>query len=229
MTKYKWLLFDADNTLFDFEHASKLAFADLMEKLGLGHLPQPYHVYQPINQAAWKKFENGKINTQELRISRFKDFFDALGIYEDPVFSNRYYLSRMIEHTKLYDTTLEMLRQLRSKYKMLIITNGLKDVQRARIDKFDLHSFFEYIVISDEIGHFKPHNAYFQYTLQLIDSPPKQNLLVIGDSLHSDIKGGNDFGMDTCWFNPQQKQNLTDIQPTFEVDSHKTLAHLLTK
>ena len=225
---YSILLFDADHTLFDFEHASRHAFKDLMHHLGLEHVERAYEIYHPINQMAWRRFELGEINTAELRVLRFHDFFESIGVREDALESNAFYLKQIVQHTKLYDTTLDLLEQLKPDYKMLIITNGLKEVQRARITKLGLDHFFEHIIVSDEIGHTKPAIAYFDHVFHKINYPDKDEVLVIGDSLRSDIQGGYNYGIDTCWYNPESLKNTTSLCPKYTVKTHQEIADILS-
>ena len=108
---------------------------------------------------------------------------------------------------------------------MALVTNGLKVVQRPRIAKSQTGHYFQAIVVSEEIGASKPGRTFFDYTFQQIGHPPKSEVLIVGDSLNSDIQGGNNFGIDTCWYNPAKKYNESAIKPTFEIQS---LQHLKT-
>jgi len=226
--QYNWLFFDADNTLFDFDLAAKTAFKQLLNQLEIDSTAERFKQYKSINAQCWRAFEEGEINAEELRRKRFADFFAAIEVERDPLQANSNYLQRLSEQAVLLEGALDLLNRLKSKgYRMVIITNGLKEVQRPRLAKAALHDYFETIVVSDEIGHAKPAAAFFDYTFQQIDHPAKEETLVIGDNINSDIRGGYDYGLDTCWYNPHRQENVTPIRPTFEIQQLQELESLL--
>jgi len=226
--RYNWLFFDADNTLFDFDAAAKTAFRQMLEQLEIDHIPEHFAQYKIINARCWRKFEDGQITAEELRYERFADFFTEIKIERDPLEANTCYLKRLSEQATLLDGAQNLLDRLKAKgYQMVIITNGLKEVQRPRLAKAALHAYFKAIVVSDEIGHSKPDAAFFDYAFQQIAHPEKTETLVIGDNLNSDIRGGSEYGLDTCWYNPHRKENVTSIHPTFEIQQLRQLESLL--
>ncbi|MGL5692856.1 MAG: HAD-IA family hydrolase, partial [Peptostreptococcaceae bacterium] len=127
----------------------------------------------------------------------------------------------------LYEETEELLSYLSEKYKIVIITNGLLSVQNNRIRNSIVNHYFDEVIISDEIKIAKPDSKIFEYALNTIKHNNKNSVLMIGDSLSSDIKGGFNFGIDTCWFNSNQKLNNSKINPTFEINSLLQLKELL--
>ncbi len=227
MPKYDWILFDADNTLFDFDTSSKVAFYQAMDHHQLAYPNDIYSEYKKINAGVWKELEEGKITQEELRSRRFKLFFDQFGIELAPRPFNQLYLDKLIENAMLLEQTLSLLNLFKDKVKNVIITNGLKEVQRPRIQKVNIEHYFETIIVSDEIGVAKPDRAFFDYTFQKINYPPKEKVLVVGDSLNSDIKGGNNYGVNTCWYNPKKLNNLTSNQPTYEITELKALQEII--
>ncbi|HFA49955.1 MAG TPA: noncanonical pyrimidine nucleotidase, YjjG family [Bacteroidetes bacterium] len=218
--KYKWVLFDADDTLWDFSKSARHALAKTIGHFKIKISPDYYDVYMGINKLVWDAYERHEITSAELRTIRFEKFLDALGEYRDPEEMSSYYLLELSKTEFLIKGALPLLEQLkRDGQQLCLITNGLKDVQRPRIENTGFEKYFETIVISDEIGVAKPNASFFEYAFSEIGKPEKEEVIVIGDSLKSDIKGGNGFGLDTCWFNPKKNANLSKIQPTFEIDN----------
>ncbi len=220
MKKYEWLLFDLDNTLTDFDAASHQAFIDLCEmRLARTFSEELYRSYKKYNRAAWEAFENNEIDTSTLRYIRFQGFCQANNIEEDYMALNAFYLDRLNHNAILKKDTKELLNALLKTHRLAIITNGLKENQRRCLDKLDLTRYFEVIVVSDEIGFSKPDISFFYYTMSQIGQPHKDKVLVIGDSLKSDIRGALNFGVDSIWFNEKNLENNSDIIPTYECSS----------
>jgi putative hydrolase of the HAD superfamily len=216
---YRYLLFDADDTLFDFKKAQSSAlersFLDLT-----GHYEGHYlKVYEEINLALWQDFERGEISQSELKDRRFVQFLARLELSLEPAHFNQIYLQRLSEGQFLFEGALELIQDLSTGYKLLLITNGLKEVQRPRFSTSPLMPYFEGLIVSDEIGVAKPHPAIFDAAFSLLGQPAKHEVLMIGDSLSSDIQGGINYGIDTCWFNPNRKANTAHFSPTYEVSS----------
>lgn len=214
---YHWILFDADNTLFDFDRSERYAFEESLKRIGVPFTKSHFDLYHTINKACWRAFEDGKLKKEELRTLRFEQFFSTIGVHADPRQFSENYLNQLSTSAHMLEGAIPLLDELGGHYKLAIITNGLKEVQRPRIMKAGLVDFFEVIVVSDEIGHAKPHAAFFDYTFEEMKQPDKKKVLVVGDSLNSDIKGGRDYGLDTCWYNHQGSANESGIEPTFEV------------
>jgi len=199
--RFDVILFDADGTLFDFEraegHALSAAFADLGEPWSDGFLP----VYQLINDSLWREFEKGNITTGYLRTERFARFCREVGSTADPaVFAGRY-LARLGEASFLIDGTEAVVRRLFGRYRLAIITNGLSEVQHARIAHSPVAGLFEAVVVSEEVGVQKPEAGIFQATFDLLGISDRSRAIMVGDSLSSDIQGGANFGIATCWLN----------------------------
>jgi len=226
--KYTHLLFDADNTLFDFNSSSARAFAKFIDHLNLDEDKDYYAIYQIGNHQVWNKFEAGTMDTMTLKWKRFELFFKALNIQSDPHEANSLYLKFLVEFASLIPGARKLLEDLKSKgYRLSIITNGLKEVQKPRINKIEIAHFFESIIVSDEIDVAKPNPSFFQVTADSIGHPPKEKVLVIGDSLSSDITGGNNYGYDTCWYNPGNKKNNTSAKPTYVIDELSKLMDII--
>lgn len=226
---YQWLLFDADGTLFDFEQAETNALRGTFMDLNLPFNASGAETYSRINKQIWGDFENGRITSEALRTRRFELLFEELGITTDVEQFSQQYLVNLSQQTVLLDGTEETLRALAGAYNLAIITNGLKDVQRPRLALSTIGGYFKAVAISEEIGAAKPDPRFFAAAFEMIGNPPKDQALVIGDSLTSDIAGGNQFGLDTCWFNPQGKTLPPTYAVRYEILALKQLRDLLGK
>lgn len=216
--RYPWVLFDADDTLFDFNRSARHAFGRTLKHFEIKDRGNFWEVYEYFNKETWAAFERQELSAVELRRTRFERFLDAVGEYREPLEMNSHYLSELSQTKFLVDGAVELVESLlENNFHLGLITNGLKEVQRPRIRLAALESFFEVIVVSDEIGVAKPHADFFEYTFEKMGYPEKSQVLVVGDSLQSDIKGGGNYGTDTCWFNPKNSANLTAIQPTYQI------------
>ncbi|MGB1217337.1 MAG: YjjG family noncanonical pyrimidine nucleotidase [Saprospiraceae bacterium] len=227
--KYDWIFFDLDNTLMDFSIASHQSFLQLLADNGIRNAEAHYPLYEQVNKKIWRDFEEEKIDAITLRSKRFDDFYRATNIKGlDAWESNRIYLEYVVEYSTMLDGAVELLETLKDKTNLAIITNGLKECQRARMDRLEITDYFKTIVVSDEIGVAKPQAGFFDFAFKECNFPDKKKVLVVGDSLGSDIKGGNDYGLDTCWINPKRKNNTSEYLPNFEIASVKELLPLLS-
>lgn len=215
--KYRWILFDADDTLFDYERAEHHALSSALRDNRIDCTAEHLQIYQRINQSCWRAFERGEMDREVLRVERFRLLFSELGRPVDPASFARIYTGHLSEAGFLIEGAREMLQRLRSRFRLGLITNGLSDIQRPRLQRSALESYFELVVISDEIGHNKPQRGFFEYTHRAMDHPAHREVLVVGDNLNADIRGAAEFGMDTCWYNPRRLPNELAVRPTVEV------------
>lgn len=216
--KYKLILFDADGTLFDFDKSEKVAFFETMISFGISkNLEDLHRKYEVINKAIWQDFQEKKITSSKLRVERFQRFFQQEKITLDPFMFSPSYLKTLSQKTELLPGAEEIVKYFHGKCEMALATNGLTDVQRPRFSNSTLVEYFPHIFISEEIGFPKPNKEYFNFIFK--ELPFKKSAIIVGDNLSSDIKGGNDIGIDTCWFNPQRISNQTNIFPTYEINN----------
>lgn len=229
-TNYDVLLFDADETLFDFSKAEKYAISHALKDIGIiydekFHLP----LYSSINSAIWKEFERGEITQEKLRVERFRRFQTELKANFDYQKLADIYANHLADASYPLPGSEKLLQQLKPHYRMAILTNGLAAIQQKRICESPLAAYFEQIVISENVGVSKPDSRIFQYTLKELSYADSSKVLMIGDSLTSDMQGGINSGIDTCWFNPQKKENALELSLTYEVHSFDELLALLLK
>lgn len=228
--KYEVIIFDADETLFDFKKSERDAFKNTMLEFNMEY-DENHHlkIYTDINTAIWKEFENGLITQKKINAERFKRLSDKLNAGFDEVEFAKSYMKHLSFASFLYDDSIGLVESLHGNYRLTIITNGLKDVQDNRIRKSIIGKYFEDVVISEEVEVSKPDPKIFELALNNIKHTDKNKVLIVGDSLTSDIQGGINFGIDTCWFNPNQIINKMGIKPTYEIFSLMELRDLIEK
>ncbi len=210
--KYTWLLFDADGTLFDYDRAEVVALQRTFEQMGDGFEPGYVRAYRRINADLWRAYERGEIDQVRLRTERFARLSAALGLDLDAAqFSDRY-LQHLGQATYLIPGAEEVLAALHGKVGLGLITNGIADVQRSRLGRSTIGGYLSPWIISEEVGVAKPDRAIFEIAFEKMGQPRKEEVLIIGDSLTSDMQGGRNFGIDTCWFNPAGKRRLSPVR-----------------
>ncbi|WP_379155834.1 YjjG family noncanonical pyrimidine nucleotidase [Paenibacillus sp. sgz5001063] len=215
--KYDVILFDADDTLFDYGMAESKALYNAFVHFGLPTGAEDYAAsYQEINKALWKDLEQGRTTSAVLRVERFNRLFAAHKLELSPEAFSEAYLKFLGEGTYLIQGAVELCQELAG-CRLAIITNGIKDVQLSRIQGSPLNNTFEQIIISEETGYQKPEAGIFDYAFNKLGISDRSKVLIVGDSLTSDIQGGMGYGIDTCWFNPLGKAGDPGIQPTYEI------------
>lgn len=203
MSRYTTILFDADNTLLDFTRSERDALIDTLHLMGIVPDEEMIAKYSAINDAMWKKLERGEIEKAALRVARFEEFARCYGWQLDVCKMASSYTDFLSQKAYLMDGALETCRCLAAHCKLYVITNGLKFVQERRFSATPLAPLFLGAFISEEMGAEKPHKAYFDEVASRIPSFLPEKTLIVGDSLSSDICGGINVGIDTCWFNPK--------------------------
>ncbi len=218
MARYTVLLLDADGTLFDYDRAESHAFAATCTELGL-HYREADHLpaYRRINSELWKAFERGEVDQAALAVERFRRVLQEMGQEADASVMADRYLAHLARGSFLLPGALEVVRTLSGRADLVLLTNGLSRVQRSRFADSGLAAYIPHLVISDEIGSQKPEPEIFDVALAPFDGADSSQVLMVGDSLSSDILGGVRYGIDTCWFNPDGRENPDGPQPTYEI------------
>lgn len=212
--RYPVLFLDFDHTIFDSDESERLAFADAMVA---ARVPDPalhFPTYQQINRRLWAAVERGELDTDAVGVRRFEELIEAIGTDADPVLVAEVYTAGMAAHGTLYPGAIETLHQLSDVVRMALVTNAISVIQRTRIERVGIASFFETIVISSEVGVAKPDPGIFDLAFEWMGHPSTRSVLMVGDSLSSDITGGSSYGIDTCWVNPN------GLEPSGPVPSH---------
>lgn len=227
--KYKLLIFDADDTLFDFKKAEEYALINAMKDHNVTS-DEGYYIplYRKINIAIWQEFERGEITQKHLKVERFRRFLNAMDVEGDATSFGDSFMDHLAQASFLFDGAEDLIKTLSKKYRMVIVTNGLTRVQKYRIRESVIATYFERVIISEEIGYAKPNPMIFTVGLKGIELPLKAEMVIIGDSMTSDIPGGINYGIDTILYNPNNKEYLdAGISPTYEVYSLESLYEIL--
>jgi len=157
------------------------------------------------------------VSSLRLRVERFEELADAIGVDFDATLFSRDYLANLGADSRLLPNAHDVVERLSPDFGLVLATNGIKEVQRSRFSASMLEPYFHAVVISDEIGVAKPEAGFFTEMFSRMKCPKKSEVLIVGDSLSSDIAGGSNFGIDTCWFNPEGHSNDSSVEPTFEI------------
>ncbi|MGE7623015.1 YjjG family noncanonical pyrimidine nucleotidase [Viridibacillus sp. NPDC096237] len=229
MKKYQTLLFDVDDTLLDFGAAEKEALYLLFKDQKITLTDEIEERYKKINQGLWSAFEKGEINHDEVVNTRFALLFKEYGKEVDGPLLERNYRTHLEEGHQLIEGALELITSLQDRYNLYIVTNGVSKTQDKRLRASGLHTLFKDIFVSEDTGFQKPMKEYFDYVFARIPNILTEDTLIIGDSLSSDIKGGQLAGIDTCWFNPHMKPNNTEIMPTYQIQKLEELYQTLNR
>lgn len=223
MQKYTHLLFDADGTLLDFTAAEEFSFFYTLGEYEVETSPERFARYREINRQLWMDLEQGLIKKSQLVNMRFSSFFEEFGIARDPIAFNHSYLKNLAHKAFLIDHAYEVLKTLSKNHTIIIVTNGVAKTQYERLDTSTLMPFISDVIVSEEAGFLKPGEGFFEYTFQKCGLEDKSAALVIGDSLSADMKGAENFGLDSCWYNPQEAVNDKNIPITYEIKDLREL------
>ena len=224
--KYKIVLFDADGTLLDFLRSEHEAVKEALAMSGIDADDDMISVYSEINDGLWKKLERKEIERSVLLYHRFELFCERYGYEADAKKIAADYVKTLGTKGYMLDGAVDMLEALHGKVKMYIVTNGVESVQRGRYAITGLAKYFDGIFISEAVGANKPDVRYFEYVAGQIEGFDKSEALIVGDSLSSDIKGGVNFGIDTCWYAPNGEK-AQGITPTYTTRSFDEIVDIL--
>ena len=215
-------------TLLDFEKSQAKALELAFARYGYPLTERIVCLYNQINQSLWKRYERGEITREDVIYGRFEHLFRETGIKGDPAAFEDTYQDFLGSGAYLLEGALDLVQYLFRKYTLYIITNGVTATQRRRLTDSGLEIYMKDIFISGELGVQKPRKEYFDACIRRMKDPGSRNsMLIIGDTLSSDILGGLQAGIDTCWYNPGFADPDPEIPATFEVHSFRELKHLL--
>ena len=225
--RYDYLLFDADNTLFDFDRAEERALQATLEFFGYPLDSDTRELYRTINRVLWRRLDLGEISREALVVERFALFDRAMGGGRDAAALNRFYLDRLSEGAELLPGAEALCRSLAPRATLALVTNGVARAQRGRLARSALNGLFPYVFISEEVGWQKPQREFFSHVCSAMAIRDRRRAVVIGDNLVSDVQGGLQSGLDAVWFNPNGLPNPTQVRPTWEARSFSALEDYL--
>lgn len=227
---YKFLLFDLDHTLLDFDAAEDVALDFLLAEEGVEDIQTYKDYYVPMNKALWKDLEQKKITKAKLINTRFAKLFAHFGIEKDGSYLAECYQFFLSKQGQTYLGVEDLLKNLiKQGYELYAATNGITYIQTGRLEQSGIKPYFKEIFISEQLHTQKPDAEFYEKIGARIRNFDKNHALMIGDSLSADIQGGNNAGIDTIWYNPHHLENKTQAQPTYEVDSYQALLEILDK
>ena len=228
--KYKFLFFDLDHTLLNFDAAEDIALTQLLEEEGVEDIQAYKDYYVPMNKSLWKDLEQKKITKSELINTRFAKLFAHFGIEKDGDYLAERYQFFLSKQGQTFPGVEDLLRKLISQgYELYAATNGITFIQTGRLEQSGIAPYFKEIFISEQLHTQKPDAEFYEKIGACIPNFDKNHALMIGDSLSADIQGGQNAGIDTVWYNSQHLENTTQLHPTHEVHSYKDLLNCLGK
>lgn len=234
---YRILLWDIDGTVLNFLEAEKCALRACFAKFAIGECTDEMIArYSDINRKYWEALERGEVTKQEVLVGRYRDFFAVEGIdmaLAEPF--NEEYQVRLGDTCIFCDNAFEIIKGLHGKVKQYAVTNGTAVAQERKLKNSKLDTLLDGVFISDKIGHEKPTCAFFNAVFEGLNRDlgegtyTKNDILIIGDSLSSDIRGGNNAGICTCWYNPTHQMNNQGVRVDYEIADLNELSQIIGK
>lgn len=224
---YEFLLLDMDDTILDFKKAEEVALKKTLRSFELEPTEEVCARYSAINQGYWEMLERKEITREALKVRRFGDLFEEYGIQIDSTLCAKRYVENLAQGHFFMPGAEEAVRSLAKKYKLYMVSNGATDVQMRRLSSAGIEKYFQRIFISQQVGVDKPDKLFFDRCFAQIPDFDKDKAMIVGDSLTSDILGGRNAGIATCWVNPKKKPARADIPADYEIEALSQLEALL--
>ena len=225
--KYRILLFDLDDTILDFGKAEEQAFYKTFEDNDLTVNLDMFNKYKEINAVMWKNHEKGLVSRDEIMVERYVKLFEVYNIKKDAVNFNREYLNNLSLGSFSVEGAAEFLKEIKSDFKIYAVTNGEEKTQKMRLKNSDVGIYLDAVITSEQAGFNKPQIEFFDYAFNKLKLTDKRGVLLIGDSLSADIKGAENYGLDSCWFNFRNKPKDESVEPNYEVKSFDELKKII--
>lgn len=229
MAKYKYLLWDIDGTIINFELAERAAIRSLFKRFKLGDCSDEMLMYySQINKRYWQLMESGKIKKDKMLVERFIEFFSNKGINADIAAEfNKEYQIALCDTIVFNDDAIDIIKHQKKTCKIIIVTNGTEVVQEKKLERSGLNDIADNVFISEVVGFEKPNIKFFEKVILEVGIKDLKEALIIGDSLTSDIQGGHNIGIDTCWYNPKNEENTTLLNPTYTIRNLHELENII--
>lgn len=218
MSRFNTILWDVDQTLLDFNLSQAYALKESFKQFGLEMKNNTLSLYTDINTSYWKRHELGEVSKAELLTGRFKALFSELGVKNIDIENFAAVYQKSLGSVFYFrDDSYNLCSKLKGKVRQYAVTNGVTATQKNKLHLSGLDSILDDIFISEEIGYPKPQIEYFERCFERIPGFKKEETFIVGDSLSSDIKGGNEAGIVCCWYNPEEKENPTKLRIDYEI------------
>ena len=229
MAKIKAVLWDLDSTLIDYHIPERNAIIKCFDEFGLGQCPEEFlNTYHDVNVKWWDKLEKGLMTKERITVGRFEEMLSAFG-YDSSIASefNRSYMEHLSDTVCPIDGAKETLTALHGKVFQAIATNGVERTQRRKIINGGFDNLVDRIYISDVLGADKPALEFYNKILEDLSGFEKDEIMMVGDSLTSDMTGGNNAGLVCCWFNPEHKVCNLPLKIDYEISSLKDVLEVI--
>lgn len=223
----EFVFLDLDDTILDFHQAEAIAVAKAFRGVGVEPKPTLIARYSQVNKRHWQMLERGELTREQVLVQRFACLFAETGLKADPVACKTLYEDYLSMGHYFIPGAVELLEYLAPKYRLYLASNGTARVQAARLDSSGIRRYFSDIFISQEMGADKPGAVFFQRCFARIPGFSPDRGIIIGDSLTSDIRGGNNAGLKTCWFNPHFQPVTEDVKIDWEIHALGELKGIL--
>ena len=218
MKKIKAILYDVDGTLLDFETQEEVALSYCFKKNNLGELSEEkLELYKRINLGYWEMFEKNLITKEKLVVKRFEDYLEALGVKLNAEEVNDTYFSKFVDTIVFKDNSYELVKSLKGKIKQYVVTNGAIRVQKTKLAKSGFDKLMDDVFISDEVGYQKPRKEFFDAIKNRLGDIANDEILIVGDSLTSDMKLADNCNLISCFYNPKKKDYKVDFKIDYEI------------
>ena len=231
--KYKYIFFDLDHTIWDYDKNAEETLLDLYSRHDLGKkgTASPaifFKNFLEVNEELWSQYNLGKISKYVLRSQRFQKVFNRSGIENvDSEFVHQFgkdFLKECPQKEAVIDGAIEILDYLKAKYPLFVITNGFEETQKEKLQSAKILQYFDRVITSENAGSKKPATRIFEYSMKACGTNVDESIFV-GDNLQTDMKGARDFGMDHVFFNPNKI--VADVKPTYEISHLQELSRIL--
>jgi len=224
---FEILFIDLDDTILDFKMQEDAAIKKTLRNAGIDPTPEVCARYSQINKEHWKRMETGEIDRNQVLFGRFEVLFEELGVDADPKATALSYMEHLSEGHYFLPGAEDALKALSKKYRLFIASNGTASVQNKRLRSAGIRPYFEAIFISQDIGINKPDKGFFDYCFARIPGFDPKKAMIVGDSPSSDMQGGQNAGIATCWVNPTGRKYTRERLPDYEIQSLTQLEALL--
>ena len=221
------LFWDIDDTLLDFHRAEDSAIRKTFAQIGLPADDETVRLYCQINESMWKQLERGCLTREDVLVGRFETLFERLDVHYSAQMAQDMYFSYLGQEHEYINGAEEVLVALHGRYRMMAVSNGTVSIQQKRMAASGVDRYFEQIFLSEVIGAEKPGRAFFDACFAALPDVSREEVLIIGDSLTSDMRGGEDAGLHTCWFNPHGKVNTVGVRIDHEITALSQILPLL--